>query len=314
MIVALYYVWSLIYWVVLSIPLPLAIQPVSMLFDFGPRWLVFLPCVLLLFPRFYPKRWLLFITVTLLNSILVLDLQLHLLPSPQPDRAVYRFATFNAGSGMAKPTDILHWYQQQHLDALLIQESGPSSLRTVIPDSLQLQCHSQLCLLTQHPLTSVRQLSRRPLGGYGYYASHYELSIEGTIFQLVNVHLNTPRHGIELLAAPRSNYRRFMRYYQDKSMESMIASQLVQPEANKVIIGGDFNLTQQSQIYRQYWRDWKNSFQRKGLGLGHTKHTRLLGVRIDHLLVSHDLSVISSETHPAMGSDHKPLVVELSFN
>lgn len=309
----LYCLVSLLYWACFYLPLPLMVQPLITLLDFAPRWLVFLPGTLVLLPWFKPKKWSLFFLVTLLNIFWVLDVQLNIWPSSSPNQVVYRFATFNAGSGMAKPEDILQWYQQQRLDALLLQESAPRALQQALPDWLQLDCHSQLCLLTHHSLTPVRQLNRRPLHGYGYYASHYELTVDGTRFQLINVHLNTPRHGLELLAAPRSNYRRFMRFHEDKTLESMIASQLVQPDTNKVIIGGDFNLTQQSRIYRQYWQRWDNSFQRKGLGLGHTKHTRLLGARIDHILISNDLLVISSQTHPAMGSDHKPVMIEVSI-
>ncbi|MEE2000411.1 endonuclease/exonuclease/phosphatase family protein [Alkalimonas sp. MEB108] len=313
MVVGFYYILSILYWAFLYLPLPLAMQPIITLVDYSPRWLVFLPCILLFLPWFRPKHWLILLMISVLNVVLVLDLHLNVWQKQPAERTLYRFATFNAGSGMAKPADILRWYQQEQLDALLLQESSPGTLRQHLPDGLYLDCHGQLCLLTQHQLVAVRQLDRRPLDGYGYYATHYELAVAGTTFQVVNLHLNTPRHGIDLLAAPRSNYQRFIRFHRDKSIESMIASQLVQEDTRKVIIGGDFNLTQQSRIYREHWKHWPNSFRLAGIGLGHTKYSRFLRARIDHLLVSDDLAVISSQTHPAMGSDHKPLIVEIAI-
>lgn len=309
----LYLALSLCYWMAFYLPLPEALQPVLTLMDFAPRWLVFLPMPLMLLPWFRPKRLLIPLLITLANFFLVLDLQLNLWPQPSPASPVYRFATFNAGGSEANLTAMLDWYQEQQLDALLLQEVKGAELRLLLPASMQLSCYGQLCLLSQHAFTPIRQLNRELLTGYGHFAAHYEIVVAGVSFQLVNLHLNTPRHGLQALKAPRTNYHYFMRLHRDRALESMIASQLVEAGETRVIIGGDFNLTQQSSIYRQQWRYWENSFQQAGIGFGYSKKTRLLGARIDHLLTSKDIQVLSSALHPAMGSDHNPLLVQLTL-
>lgn len=312
----LYALVSVLYWLCLYVPLPTAIQPLLTVVDFAPRWLVFAPLLLWLALAIWRKqarRWWLVVGLTAINSVLVLDAKLPSLPGANTPLHVYTIATFNAAGGPANVDELLSWYQQQRLDALLLQEARAERIRPALPDGLHLDCHGQLCLLTQHTLTPVRHLSRSALGGYGTYAAHYELTIDGRTFPLVNVHLNTPRYGLQMLKAPRTNYRRFLRFHTDMELESMIASQLVGEDYQRSVIGGDFNLTQQSQIYRRYWLDWQNSFHRAGIGLGHTRTVGLLGARIDHLLLGDGLQVLSSEVHPAMGSDHNPVVVRFAL-
>lgn len=314
----LYALVSVLYWLCLYAPLPSAIQPVLTVIDFAPRWLVFIPLLMWLLFAFKHKHssfksWGLAAVLTISNALLVLDVKLPSLPYSATSLHVFTMGTFNAGGSRADIPSMIMWYQQQQLDVLLLQEARESEILAQLPADLQLDCYGQLCVLTQHQLNEIRQLSRKPLNGYGTYAAHYELSIDGRVFPLVNLHLNTPRYGLQMLKAPRSNYRRFLRFHADMDMESMIASQLVGDEQNRALIGGDFNLTQQSQIYRRYWRGWQNSFHQAGTGLGYTRTHKWLGARIDHILLGDDLQVLSSEVHPSMGSDHNPVIVRFAL-
>ncbi|MDO8863768.1 endonuclease/exonuclease/phosphatase family protein [Haliea sp. E1-2-M8] len=297
------------YWLALHVPLPQALQPLVTLADLLPRWLVFLPTCLLLLGRRGPARLAVYAALTLLNVFLVLDLKLHMVGTNGAN-SVLRVGSYNTGGGRVDVSRLLDWFESHQLDVLLLQESGGLRLADqALPEHLNPHCHAQLCVLARHPVTPVAHLNRTPLGGYGTYAASYVLSFQGQTLPLVNLHLNTPRHALETQRAPITNYRWFLRLHERQAIESMLASALV-PAADRVraIVAGDFNLTQQSSIYRQYWSEWQNSFSQAGNGLGRTKHTRLLGVRIDHILAGEGLEALSSEVFPPMGGDHRPIV------
>jgi vancomycin resistance protein VanJ len=80
-----------------------------------------------------------------------------------------------------------------------------------------------------------------------------------------------------------------------------------------MVIAGDFNLPVESAIYRQHWAQYRNAFSQTGIGSGYTKHTRLFGVRIDHVLSSKDVQPIRSFVGKDVGSDHLPLIADLAI-
>jgi endonuclease/exonuclease/phosphatase (EEP) superfamily protein YafD len=302
------------YWLALHVPLPQALQPLITLADLLPRWLVFLPLCLLLLPGRRSPAWLVFYAVlTLLNVFLVLDLKLHIAGSTTAG-SVVKVGSYNTGGGRVEASELLDWFEGHQLDVLLLQEAGVLRLKKqALPEHLNLHCYGQLCILSRYPITPLARLSRRPLGGWGVYAASYAVEFQGQALTLVNVHLTTPRHALETQKAPITNYRRFLRLHESQAIESMLASALVPADdGSRTIVGGDLNLTQQSSIYRQYWSDWQNSFSRAGVGLGHTKQTRLLGVRIDHILAGEGLVVLRSEVFQPMGGDHSPVVSTFS--
>ncbi|MCB5226714.1 hypothetical protein JAO78_007765 [Alishewanella sp. 16-MA] len=312
----MYIFTSFCLWLALYAPMPLLWQPLLALLDYAPRWLVLLLLPLCLLGSKPSKSFVLFIVLTtLVNFWLLFDISLAL-ASKSPatsDTRTYKIATFNVASGRVDAAAIFDWYNSEHLDALLLQESPPAALKQELPANLTLDCHGNLCLLTQHSFKAVRQLDRRALQGWGHYAAHYLLLLDEVEVNLVNLHLNTPRHGFELLHAPLSNYSAITRAYKNQVFESMVASELISVDQGLSMIGGDFNLTQKSRIYQQYWSEWSNAFNKVGFGIGYTKNSRLMGSRIDHILTGSKIQPLHAEVYSAMGSDHKPLVLEFAF-
>ena len=312
----LYLLASVGYWLALHVPLPQALQPLITLADLLPRWLVFLPICLLFIGRRSPKRISFYAALTLVNVFLVLDLKLHPARAAGVD-SVINVGSYNTGGGRVETSRLLKWFETNQLDVLLLQEAGPGGSKIpehALPEHLYRDCHGQLCILSRHPIEPLTQLSRRPLGGWGIYAASYTLKFSGQTLTLVNLHLNTPRHALDTQRAPITNYRKFLRLHESQEIESMLASAMVRAEERaRAIVGGDLNLTQQSSIYRKHWSNWQNSFSRAGVGLGRTKHTRLLGVRIDHILAGEELVVLNSEVFQPMGGDHSPIISSFSF-
>jgi endonuclease/exonuclease/phosphatase (EEP) superfamily protein YafD len=79
------------------------------------------------------------------------------------------------------------------------------------------------------------------------------------------------------------------------------------------VIAGDFNMPTDSDIYQLYWSSYTNAFSAAGLGFGYTKFTRWHGIRIDHILAGPGWRCRRSWVGPDVGSDHRPVLAELTW-
>jgi endonuclease/exonuclease/phosphatase (EEP) superfamily protein YafD len=87
-----------------------------------------------------------------------------------------------------------------------------------------------------------------------------------------------------------------------------------------VIVAGDFNVTQLSPNHRALLRAGLHSTHTQaGRGLGNTwapigwPAPGLIGVRIDHVMLSEELAAVSHEVGRDCGSDHRPLIVDIGW-
>src|SRR5690606_33163560 len=119
--------------------------------------------------------------------------------------------------------------------------------------------------------------------------------------RLIGVHLRAPTD-------PRSAAER------DRQLDALAA--LVARIDGPLVVAGDFNLTP----YSPYFEDLVDATglrdSRTGSGPGFTwpSFFPLLGVPIDHCLVSPDVHVAALRRLSAFGSDHYPIVVELALS
>jgi endonuclease/exonuclease/phosphatase (EEP) superfamily protein YafD len=96
--------------------------------------------------------------------------------------------------------------------------------------------------------------------------------------------------------------------------DSRAARGRISQVSDPLLVVGDFNLPVESAIYREHWSDFENAFSRCGRGLGHTKVTRLFGVRIDHVLASPAWACVNARVvSTPYGGDHAPLIVDLQL-
>jgi endonuclease/exonuclease/phosphatase (EEP) superfamily protein YafD len=77
------------------------------------------------------------------------------------------------------------------------------------------------------------------------------------------------------------------------------------------LVVGDFNLVVESPRFRSDWGRWHDAFDRRGFGTGYTWHSRWYGLRIDHVLHDDRWATRAFTVGPDVGSDHRPLLVEL---
>lgn len=80
-----------------------------------------------------------------------------------------------------------------------------------------------------------------------------------------------------------------------------------------VIMSGDFNNTAFSYVYKELHRGMRDAFIEKGTGIGTTYKFDWFPMRIDYILASTDLNVISFESYDESFSDHYPIQATLGW-
>jgi endonuclease/exonuclease/phosphatase (EEP) superfamily protein YafD len=87
----------------------------------------------------------------------------------------------------------------------------------------------------------------------------------------------------------------------------------IQTLAGPVVLAGDLNSTSWSPNFRDFVRRAGLRDSRNGFGNQPTHPGRLapIGIAIDHVLVTPDISVRARSVGPYIGSDHRPVIVDL---
>ncbi|BAU65640.1 Endonuclease/exonuclease/phosphatase [Stanieria sp. NIES-3757] len=115
-------------------------------------------------------------------------------------------------------------------------------------------------------------------------------------------------------------------FFHSRNLQLSKISQYIKNLHNPVIVLGDLNTTMWSPYYKKFIRDTKLINARKGFGSLPSWPTRttykniipdwmqlILSIPIDHCLVSPKIKVVDIYTGSAIGSDHLPLIVELTI-
>lgn len=287
------------------------------LIAFGPRWLLALPLVPLTLVvaglRFRQRRLALgglgLIACVLMFGVMDLRLgrgRVSGIPS-------LRVMTHNVGGSTITSKGLHDFLTREHIDIAAIQECpfydyGPARL------GWHLYYGGDLCLVSRYPLSVLdpveaaadeRESDPEPV--------RFEISTAFGRFQLMNVHPETVRGGLEAI---RHDGWAGLSVLAHNRVEARRQSEAARGRLHSVttpfLVAGDFNLPVESEIYKANWGELRNVFSSCGRGFGYTKYTSVYGIRIDHVLASGqwectDARVLASP----YGGDHLPLVVDL---
>ena len=148
----------------------------------------------------------------------------------------------------------------------------------------------------------------------------FTIQADGRNIDFCSVHLLSPHLGLEAVLdrqtvlspsdSPTLDAEIDTRWEESKDVH-WLASGLASP-----ILAGDFNLPADSAIYRAYWSEYRDAFSDGGLGFGYTEWPRVpgrfFGIRIDHVLTGPGWRCRRCWVGPDIGSDHLPLIADLS--
>jgi endonuclease/exonuclease/phosphatase (EEP) superfamily protein YafD len=283
---------------------------------FAPRWIWALPLLGLLPASAMLGRRHLAPLVASIPILLfaVLDLRLGLGAGAVNGGPRLKVVTYNVG-GVRSREMLVRMLQDTGADIVgmpecQIHQRGPSIA------GFTLRRDGGTCLLSRYPIRTVDVRDPHDVwakGGSGVIL-RYEIDTPGGLVNLLLVHLETVRSGLEVLPhALRSGRRAMIANLAQRNWESDLARTWLRRSGQPLIVLGDFNLPVESAIYRRHWGDLDNAFSRCGRGFGASKHTSWHGIRIDHVLYDAGFVCLSATVGTAVGGDHSPIVTELGF-
>ena len=288
---------------------------------YGPRWLLLLPAIplavaaLLVRPRLF--------AVTLAATILTLGPVMGYRLGWRTwfhhrARPPVRLVTFNL-KGADNPMIPAVPGELARLDPdLMLFQECPSELvaaarHSPLLEGWTVRQDGTLCLASRWPVDSARvmeEVRTRDQGGTGAVV-YYSIQHPAGGFGLANVHLETPGKGLEPLRYGGETSR-LVRNVMLRDVGSRRAGRWIIGQHFEPLIAGDFNLTVESAIYRSYWDGCPNAFSRAGRGFGWTRVLKRFAARIDHVITCGTWTATWAEVGPDLGSDHRPLVVDLT--
>jgi endonuclease/exonuclease/phosphatase (EEP) superfamily protein YafD len=231
-----------------------------------------------------------------------------------------RVVTFNLRVGNDQDPAIGHWLADVDPDVAILTECRRERGEAIAEIARRnVRTASGLCLLSRLKIDSIAARDPREFwkdyGSGAIVRATVHHPIAGPL-QVGMVHLATPRHVLDHFFDLSSIPTLGDTVGQNialRDRESSAAREWIGDPTGVDLIAGDFNLPVESAIYRRHWGDYANAFSRAGWGLGRTKHTRLIGVRIDHILLGERVSARRAWVGPALGSDHRPVIAELKL-
>ena len=295
---------------------------------FAPRWVWALPLALLGLPVLLPPsihrlRALLppWIAGAALVAWPIMAWHPHAISHPPPEPTDLRLLSYNIGnesvSGYAtvKLSNLRWLVDFVRADVALFQECNVSEedLRVVFPE-FDVHAGFDACLVTRYTVTNIDLRERedfRALHGSGVIDRYELLTPRGPI-SVLNLHLATVRKGIEqILNDPLGLPAALDSVNRLRRSESAAARAWAARATAPQIIAGDFNMPQESRIYRDYWRGYGNALADCGSGYDYTKVSGKSGIRIDHVLYDPAMICTSAYVLSSLGGDHRPVFATL---
>lgn len=228
---------------------------------------------------------------------------------------------------------VASWLRETDADIVLLQEipysqrqrdDGILGLRDVYPQQISSDVQAWTCaMLTRLPVVESASYEPDP----GISRPRYQRMVVDFNEQLIavyNVHIRFP------IFAPRRNLPVSVPYVgmflgydeRERNDEIRYLLRLLEQERLPYVVGGDFNMSDQSLMHAEVAAQMRDSFREAGMGLGTSWPVSVARgdllrwipplIRIDYLWHSAGLRAVTAVQAPPLGSDHLGLVVELA--
>jgi endonuclease/exonuclease/phosphatase (EEP) superfamily protein YafD len=287
---------------------------------FAPRWPLALPLVVLV-PCAALGRHKLFSLGALAAVVALLawfnDIGVSLRGESAAPRAErLRVMTYNIGGGSFEPADLVALVKEVDADVVGLEECQLDEA-TFAGTGYSQRNDNGNCLVTRLPIKTIDVRDPQDIwdkNGSGAIA-RYELEWAGSSVDVEVVHLETVREGLETLPYGfwKSDWqgpKQLDDNVAERALESRLAADWSHRGTAPVIVVGDFNMPQESAIFRAYWSGLHNALSERTLGRRVTKATRWHGIRIDHVLFDDRLTCLGARVTRHLGMDHRPVVAD----
>ena len=148
-------------------------------------------------------------------------------------------------------------------------------------------------------------------------AMFVDIVIKKDTIRIYNLHIEslkvTPDPEVLAQEASSKLYKRLSTSFIKQQQQAEVVAEHKKTTTHKIIITGDFNSTQYSNVYKTIRGDLQDTFQEKGSGYGRTYNFKYYPVRIDFILVDKSYEVVSHQNYDAKLSDHFPVMTSVNF-
>lgn len=249
-------------------------------------------------------RWtaVIFVAMGVINAFLVAPLYLQS-PAPAAGDETLSIMSFNVGAGRANQEEVLDYVAAADPDLVFFLESTEEWVGAMPTDGSGYSIGNEIpedriygISVLGPGVTVIEQLR---LGTTRDPVMRVEASVDGDRVAVYAVHPRPPD------SQERSDAR--------DSLFAELAG-LVAAESMPVIVIGDFNATPWSYAFRDFTAETGLVNSQEGYGLSATWPSTwpMALVPLDHMLHSESLTTVKRDVGPDLGSDHLPLLVEVS--
>jgi endonuclease/exonuclease/phosphatase (EEP) superfamily protein YafD len=215
----------------------------------------------------------------------------------------FRLLSFNVWFRNPDMATTAAYIEQSKADAVVLLELTPPQadrLRPLLPSYPYFHIEPSrmgAAVFTKWPVLAAESM---PLADDGAVAARVQIDWRGTPVTVLGVHLNWP-------LGPRNSQ------FRNEELQGVIAFSKAQREP--LIVAGDFNLTPWSQYFSNALEQSGLHDAALGFGLARSWPAQFapVGMRIDHCLLSREWQSLRVDIGPSLGSDHLPLMADLSL-
>lgn len=289
-----------------------ALLPLQYILFFTPRYFYFFVVLYLCFQwRKATNIKKIILTSLMFISIYLLDIQINI---NTQGNAVQKSPTFtlvsaNIGEGI-ELSHLMSVIKFHNPDIFTLQEASRITNIDKLAGYPFQDCKGNLCLISKYPFKKVNSLNNDMFKGYGDWSAFYEIDINGTLVNIVNVHF----------PSVRSIFPRFYgikNIHQNRVLSALLIDDWAQSKKN-VIIAGDFNMSVTEGTYQRTFTKYLNALSHSGTGFNNTVDYKyrgfsLPGIRIDHILLSQEFNIQKAIVLETLGGDHYPILSKIAF-
>lgn len=215
----------------------------------------------------------------------------------------FRLLSFNVWFRNPDMARVAAYMEQTQADAAVLLELTPPQAELLLPllpsyPYFHIEpSRMGAAVFSKWPVQSAESV---PLAPGGAIAVRMTVDWRGTPVNLLGVHLNWP-------LGPRNSA------FRNEELRALVDFSKTQREP--LIVAGDFNLTPWSEYFSAALEESGLHDAALGFGLAHSWPAQFspVGIRIDHCWVSAQWRSLSAEVGPSLGSDHLPVLAELSL-
>jgi vancomycin resistance protein VanJ len=250
------------------------------------------------------------------------------------DDATLRVVTFNVWGDNPDLTQVEGWLRDTNADLVLTQEIPPAWAGGSVPILNESYPHQAVQpadirywgngTWSRYPIVSAENFDLEDDGTPTQ--SRIVVEFEGRQVAVYNVHLYMPTGETPQITLPINNpYLNLVLKYDDTARNGQIRrlTERLKDEPLPFIVAGDFNMSDQADVYRDLAALMRDSYREAGRGLGTSwPAAQSLGfpallpplVRIDYIWHSDHFRTIEATRGPYLGSDHLPVQALLALD